>query len=91
MRHPYRLLSLPIVLVTTALIATGWASPSSAAPAKKFTPGLIAVDAPLTGSQSSTGIDMWRGAQLAATQINASGGVDGVMIKLVKADDKATA
>jgi ABC-type branched-subunit amino acid transport system substrate-binding protein len=91
MRHPYRLFSLPIVLVTTALMTAVWASPSSAAPAKKFTPGLIAVDAPLTGSQSSTGIDMWRGAQLAATQINASGGVDGVKIKLVKADDKATA
>lgn len=91
MRHPYRLLSLPIVLATTALMAAVWSSPSSAAPAKKFTPGLIAVDAPLTGSQSSTGIDMWRGAQLAATQINASGGVDGVKIKLVKADDKATA
>lgn len=91
MRHPYRLFSLPIVLASTALVAGVWSSPSSAAPAKKFTPGLIAVDAPLTGSQSSTGIDMWRGAQLAATQINAAGGVDGVKIKLVKADDKATA
>jgi ABC-type branched-subunit amino acid transport system substrate-binding protein len=91
MRHPYRVISLPIMLVTTALMAGVWSSPSSAAPAKKYTPGLIAVDAPLTGSQSSTGIDMWRGAQLAATQINASGGVDGVKIKLVKADDKATA
>jgi branched-chain amino acid transport system substrate-binding protein len=83
-------MSLPIMLVTTALIAAVWSAPSSAAP-PKFTPGLIAVDAPMTGSQSSTGIDMWRGAQLAANQINASGGVDGVMIKLVKADDKATA
>ncbi|HEY1465407.1 MAG TPA: branched-chain amino acid ABC transporter substrate-binding protein [Acidimicrobiales bacterium] len=91
MRRPSRLLSLSIVVATTALVATVWSLPSSAAPATKFTPGLIAVDAPLTGSQSSTGIDMWRGAQLAATQINASGGVDGVMIKLVQADDKATA
>lgn len=91
MRHPNRLWSLPIALMTTALIAASWSSPSSAAPAKEFTPGLIAVDAPLSGSQSSTGIDMWRGAQLAATQINDSGGVDGVKIKLVKANDKATA
>ena len=81
------------MLVSSALIVTAvGASPASAAPAKgKFTPGLIAVDAPLTGSQSSTGIDMYRGAELAANQINAAGGVDGVQLKLVKADDKATA
>ncbi|MDQ1359834.1 MAG: branched-chain amino acid transport system substrate-binding protein [Acidimicrobiaceae bacterium] len=81
------------MLVSSALIVTAvGVSPVSAAPAKgKFTPGLIAVDAPLTGSQSSTGIDMYRGAELAANQINAAGGVDGVQLKLVKADDKATA
>jgi branched-chain amino acid transport system substrate-binding protein len=81
------------MLVSSALMATAvGVSPASAAPAKgKFTPGLIAVDAPLTGSQSSTGIDMYRGAELAANQINAAGGVDGVQLKLVKADDKATA
>jgi branched-chain amino acid transport system substrate-binding protein len=90
-------MSLPIVLVSAtliaAMIASPWASSASAASTKSktFTPGLIAVDAPLTGSQSSTGIDMWRGAQLAAAQINASGGVDGVPIKLIQADDKATA
>jgi ABC-type branched-subunit amino acid transport system substrate-binding protein len=81
------------MLVSSALIVTAvGVSSVSAAPAKgKFTPGLIAVDAPLTGSQSSTGIDMYRGAELAANQINAAGGVDGVQLKLVKADDKATA
>jgi branched-chain amino acid transport system substrate-binding protein len=90
MRHPFRAFSLSIVLVSVAVIPATFSSAASAAPAK-YTPGLIAVDAPLTGSQSSTGIDMWRGAQLAATQINAAGGVDGVKIKLVKADDKASA
>jgi len=43
----------------------------------------------MTGSQSATGIDMYRGAQLAADQINATGGVDGVKLHLVQADDAA--
>ena len=90
-------MSLPIMLVSAsliaAMIASPWSSSASAASSKSksFTPGLIAVDAPLTGSQSSTGIDMWRGAQLAAAQINASGGVNGVPITLIQADDKASA
>jgi branched-chain amino acid transport system substrate-binding protein len=52
-------------------------------------PGLVAVEGPMTGSQSATGIDMYRGAQLAADQINAAGGVDGVKLHLVQADDAA--
>jgi branched-chain amino acid transport system substrate-binding protein len=43
----------------------------------------------MTGTQSATGIDMFRGAQLAADQINAAGGVDGVKLRLVPADDAA--
>jgi ABC-type branched-subunit amino acid transport system substrate-binding protein len=54
-------------------------------------PGVIAVDGPMSGDQASTGIDMANGAQLAINQINASGGVDGVMLTMVKVDDKATA
>jgi branched-chain amino acid transport system substrate-binding protein len=52
---------------------------------------LIAVEGPMTGAQASTGIDMADGAQLAVDQINAAGGVDGVQLKLLKLDDKATA
>lgn len=45
----------------------------------------------MTGSQSATGIDMYRGAELAVDQVNAVGGVDGVHLKLIQADDAATA
>ena len=79
-------------MATAVGTTSAWAAPGQATLTKAtFTPGLIAVDAPMTGSQSSTGIDMYRGAQLAANQINAAGGVDGVQLKLIKADDKATA
>ncbi len=50
---------------------------------------VIALEAPLTGSQASNGKDMLRGAQLAAMQINARGGVLGRTIKIVGVDDKA--
>jgi branched-chain amino acid transport system substrate-binding protein len=49
----------------------------------------IAVEGPMSGPQSSTGIDMWRGAQLLATKINASGGVLGRRVQLVQIDDQA--
>jgi branched-chain amino acid transport system substrate-binding protein len=51
----------------------------------------IAVEGPMTGPQSATGIDMWRGAELLATQINASGGVLGERVQLVQIDDQAKA
>lgn len=49
----------------------------------------IGLEAPLTGAQSSNGIDQYRGALLAVEQINRSGGVAGHRLKLVKIDDKA--
>jgi branched-chain amino acid transport system substrate-binding protein len=50
---------------------------------------VIALEAPLTGSQSANGQDMLRGAQLAAKEINARGGVLGRTVKIVGIDDKA--
>ncbi len=44
----------------------------------------------MSGSQSSTGVDMFRGAQLAADQLNEAGGVDGVKVRLIRADDQAS-
>src|SRR3954447_22692536 len=69
-------------LVVTAL-SCAIASPAGAAP-----PIRIALEAPLTGSQSSNGLDMLRGAQLAARQANRHRGVLGRRIRIVKADDK---
>ena len=43
----------------------------------------------MTGPQSSTGIDMWRGAKLMAAQINSAGGVLGMHLQLVQVDDRA--
>jgi branched-chain amino acid transport system substrate-binding protein len=79
---------------TMGILATGSAAMSSAVAGAKSPgpqPGVIAVEGPMTGEQASTGIDMADGAQLAVNQINASGGVDGVMLTLVKTDDGATA
>src|SRR6476661_5160150 len=61
-----------------------------ALPAAAFAlpPIKIAVEAPITGSQSSNGLDMLRGVQLAVRQANASGGVLGRRITIVRADDK---
>ena len=49
----------------------------------------MAVEAPLSGSQASTGQDILRGARLAAEQINRTGGVNGHLIQLLPADDQA--
>jgi branched-chain amino acid transport system substrate-binding protein len=62
------------------------AAPGAAAAS---TPITIALEAPLTGSQSANGIDMYRGAKLAVDQINAKGGVLGRKVVLIKADDQA--
>lgn len=44
---------------------------------------------PLTGDASSYGISVQQGAQLAIDEINANGGVNGVMLKFDMKDDKA--
>jgi branched-chain amino acid transport system substrate-binding protein len=49
----------------------------------------IALEAPLSGDQSSNGIDMFNGAALAVEEANRGGGVDGKRLELVRADDKA--
>jgi branched-chain amino acid transport system substrate-binding protein len=76
--------------VASADVVIGAAGASAAASTQPVS-GLIAVEGPMSGSQSSTGVDMADGAQLAVDQINASGGIDGVRLTLMKVDDKATA
>jgi branched-chain amino acid transport system substrate-binding protein len=49
----------------------------------------IALEAPLSGDQASTGIDMFDGARLAVDQANQAGGVLGKRLQLVRADDRA--
>lgn len=48
---------------------------------------VIGVAGPMTGAYASYGEQFWLGASQAAQDINASGGVNGEQIRLVKADD----
>lgn len=43
----------------------------------------------MTGPQKDTGRDLWRASRLAAKEINREGGILGLKVKLIKADDKA--
>lgn len=52
-------------------------------------PVLIGLEGPLSGDQKSNGRDMWRGALLAAEQLNRDGGILGRPVKLLRADDRA--
>jgi ABC-type branched-subunit amino acid transport system substrate-binding protein len=49
----------------------------------------VGLEGPLTGSQSDVGIGMLEGAQLAAQEINAAGGVLGRQVEIVPIDDAA--
>ena len=77
------------LLPVTAILLAGGIALAPAASAAPTTPIVIAIEAPLTGSQSENGIDMYRGVKLAVDQVNAKGGVLGRQVKLVKADDQA--
>lgn len=54
----------------------------------------IGIVAPLTGSASTTGLDMWQAAVLAAEEINAKGGVkvgdEYLKLKLIQGDDETS-
>lgn len=49
----------------------------------------IGLEGPISGDQTSNGVDMLRAAQLAAADANADGGVLGKQIEVVPIDDKA--
>lgn len=48
---------------------------------------VIGVAGPHTGAYAAFGEQFWKGAEKAASDINAAGGINGEMIRLVKADD----
>jgi len=80
---------LPVLagLVLAALAAT----PTAAANGPLPPPIRIAVEAPITGPQSSNGVDILRGVRLAVRQANARGGVLGRRVLLVRGDDRGDA
>lgn len=49
----------------------------------------IGLEGPLTGDQTDVGTGMLNGAQLAADELNAAGGIDGKTVTIVPIDDQA--
>src|SRR6476620_734686 len=78
-------LSLGVALLITSPVVAA----HGAARASQPKVWRIGLEGPLTGSQSDIGIGMLEGAQLAAKQINAAGGVLGHQIHSVPIDDAA--
>ena len=76
---------------TQILLAVVVATLATACSSSETTPTVvkIALEAPITGPQASNGVDMLRGAMLAAREANADGGVLGRRIQLIRADDRA--
>lgn len=83
--RPRVLLAAPLLLLAAC---SSTSPPSSQSPPTNNVVN-VAVEGPMTGAQSSTGIDMWRGAELLANKLNGSGGVLGKRIQLVRVDDQA--
>ena len=78
----------PVVLALALLTGACSKSPS---PTASSSSGVvkISLEGPITGDQSSNGVDMLRGAQLAVQETNADGGVMGRRVRLLQADDQA--
>lgn len=74
-----------VLVVASALIGCSGSSggASSAATIR------IGLEGPISGDQSSNGVDMLRAAQLAVARLNAAGGVLGKHLDVVPIDDKA--
>lgn len=78
------------VALTTAACGSSASSGSSGGQGSKGAI-LIGVPVPLSGEYASAGTDILHGAQLAAKDINAAGGVDGKKIQIVSQDDACQA
>jgi len=76
-------MNIKIKSVITALALAGSFSAFAADPIK------IGLSGPYTGGSSPMGISMRDGVRLAASEINAKGGVLGRKIELIERDDQA--
>jgi|SRR5690242_800174 len=81
------------VALTTAACSSSASSGSSGGQGGQSSQGaiLIGVPVPLSGEYASAGTDILHGAQLAAKDINAKGGVNGKKIQIVSQDDACQA
>jgi len=79
---------LALLVLSTTLLA---ACDSGTKPTPIFTGTVkIGVAAPYTGDTADGGIQIWQGAQLAADEVNANGGILGNKVEIVTADDAAS-
>ena len=72
-----------------AVASLGVVATPTAVTAQTSDPVRIGLEAPLTGDQKSIGIGMLDGAELAANEINARGGLLGRKVEIVPIDDAA--
>lgn len=81
---------VPLIIIVTGTL-TGCLDKKPRAVEQASGAIVIAVEAPLSGPQASNGQDMLRGVQLAVEEANRAGGVLGLPVMLVPADDQADA
>lgn len=79
-------MAVTAVVAVLAALAAGCSSGGSSTSSSTIRIGL---EGPLSGSQSDTGTAMLRGAQMAAEELNAKGGISGRKVEIVPIDDKA--
>src|SRR3954469_22362060 len=87
MKHRRTHIALLTVVLSAIFLAACEQGPQ---PTPSFSGSIkVGVAAPYTGDTADGGIQIWQGAQLAADEINAKGGVMGKKVEIVPADDAA--
>ncbi len=78
-----------LVSVVAVITLAATATPAAVAADSSGSTVRIGIEAPLTGDQKSIGIGMLDGAKLAASEMNARGGLLGRKVEIVPIDDAA--
>jgi branched-chain amino acid transport system substrate-binding protein len=87
-RHRFRLAAI-FTLTALALTASGCGGSDSNGGGSEADAFRLGLEAPLSGEQSVLGKGMLKGAELAATQLNAENGILGRQVEIVAIDDAA--
>jgi branched-chain amino acid transport system substrate-binding protein len=87
-RHKLRL-AAAFAFTSLALIVPGCGSSDSDDGGSESDTFRVGLEAPLSGEQSILGVGMLKGAELAASQLNESGGILGRDVEIVPIDDAA--
>ncbi|MGH7748261.1 MAG: branched-chain amino acid ABC transporter substrate-binding protein, partial [Candidatus Dormibacteria bacterium] len=84
-KTPHRMRGIATMIAAFALVGSAAAGSAASGTIK------IGVPVPLSGSYASAGEDILNGAKLAADDINRKGGINGMKIEIVSADDACDA